>query len=249
MNVLTTYCKPGSAENVWTIYWRNGAQIQGILNVKVTANVGDREIVAELSALQWLLEHRSVFGESQAGKGLCLTVTSGAIKKLAKAAEKELDLRDSKLGKPHLFRYAKFLGTRFVGCEIKVSKDGDWVMPRADNDIETIEIDEPLEEILTIKGVGRVIMSDHAMKKFIERQGNSSREDIWRLLRKIANYGLRLGELGEERLRNMEQKYEKPGKVWVHDDTKWAFVVVPDQPLPKVVTVYSVRRSAVTAQK
>ena len=88
MNLLTTFCRAGASEKTWDVYWRNGVQIQGLITITITASVADPEIVAELSALQWILEHRSVFGVSQAGKGLCLTVSAGAIKKLAKAAER-----------------------------------------------------------------------------------------------------------------------------------------------------------------
>ena len=102
-NHLTTIVSKSESPNEWIVHWRQGVQIQGIVKLAVKENVDDPEFVAGLYALQWLLEHRSLFGVSQAGKGLALTVSCGAIKKLARAAEKYIDLRESQLGKPHLF--------------------------------------------------------------------------------------------------------------------------------------------------
>ena len=242
MNLLTTVCRAGEG-NTWDVYWRNGVQNQGLISVSVTACVDDPEIVAELSVLQWILEHRSVFGVTQAGKGMCLTVSSGTIKKLAKAAEKAGGLKESSLGKRHLFPYARFLGTRFVGAEIQVSKDDSWIRPRAQNDIETLVISEPLPETLDIKGVGLVELSAHAMEQFAKRQAGADREDTWRFLRKAASSGLRLANLDKERLESQAKRHGEVGQTWVHDETRWAFVIVPGQPLPVVVTAFAIRKS------
>lgn len=243
MNLLTTFCKPGAGENRWDIFWRNGAQIQGVVQVTLTVSIDDPEIVAELSALQWLLEHRSVFGVSQAGKGLCLTVSTGAIKKLAKAAEKIGSLGKSNLGKPHLFPYARFLGTRFVGLGIDVSKDDSWIKPRSQNDIVEISITGPLPEILDIAGIGKVALSAHAMKRFNERLGCADRDDTWRLLRRLANGGLRMAPMDDERTRRQTEKYGSGSMLWIHDDTKWAFVIVTQEPYPVMVTAYAIKAS------
>lgn len=242
MNLLTTVCRAGEGNN-WDVYWRNGVQNQGLISVSVTASVDDPEIVAELSALQWILEHRSVFGVTQAGKGMCLTVSSGAIKKLAKAAEKSGGLKESTLGKRHLFPYARFLGTRFVGAEIQVSKDDSWIRPRAQNHIETLTIAEPLPEILDMKGVGLVELSAHAMEQFAKRQAGGDREDTWRFLRKAASSGLRLANLDQERLQNQANRHGAVGQTWVHDETRWAFVIVPGERLPVMVTAFAIRKS------
>lgn len=244
MNILTTYCKP-IADNLYQVNWRNGAKKQGVLNIRVEAQVDDREIVAELSALQWLLGHRSVFGPTQAGKGLCLTVSAGAIKKLAKAVEKVRDLRHTELGKPHLFPYAKFLGHRFAGLEIKVDKDDSWVMPRAQNDAEEISIDGPLPEVLHIPAIGLVEISPHAMQRFSQRLANGSQEEQWRLLRQIIGGKLRHARLGEDYDRTQAAKHGESGQIWVNDELKWGFVIRSGPILPILATAYAVRKTAV----
>lgn len=241
MNYLTTLCK-ASEPNTWDIYWRNGVQIQGVVKVTVTTTVDDPEIIAELSVIQWLLEHRSLHGVSQAGKGLSLTVSAGAIKKLAKAAEKNLDLRESSLGKAHLFPYAGFLGTRFYGAIITVAKDDSWIKPRAEQDVAALSIAEPLPEVIEIKGIGQVELSAHVLQQFARRQGVSDREEMWRLLRQIASSGLKPVKVNEEFLL---KKYGYIGQVMAHEATKWAFVIVPGDPLPVVATAYATKASRI----
>jgi len=244
MNILTTY-STHVEENLYSVYWRNGAKKQGLLNIRVTANVDDREIVAELSALQWLLGHRSVFGETQVGKGLLLNVSAGAIKKLAKALEKVSDLRETELGKPHLFPYAKFIGHRFAGLEIKVDKDGSWVMPRAQNDIEELTIDGPLPEVIHIPAIGLVEISEHAIERYGQRLAISEQEEQWRLLRRVITGKLRLAKLGDEYHRAQAAKHGESGQIWVNDELKWGLVVIPRDPLPLLKTAYAVRKMAV----
>ncbi len=244
MNILTTYSKH-IADNLHQVYWRNGAKKQGVLNIRVDAQVDDREIVAELSALQWLLGHRSVFGETQVGKGLSLIVSSGAIKKLAKAAEKVRDLRDANLGKPHLFPYAKFLGHRFAGLEIQVDKDDSWVMPRAQNDVEEIIIDKPLLEVLLIPAIGQVEISDHAIARFAKRLANAEQQDTWRLLRRVIGGKLRRARLGEDYDQAQAAKHGEAGQIWVNDELKWGIVIRSGPILPVMTTAYAVRKMAV----
>lgn len=244
MNILTTHCSR-IEENLFVVNWRNGAKKQGVLNIRVVADVDDREIIAELSALQWLLGHRSVFGETQVGKGLRLIVSSGAIKKIAKALEKVADLRDSELGKPHLFQYAKFIGHRFAGLEIKVDKDASWVMPRAQNDVEELTIDGPLAEVIHIPAIGLVEISKHAIERFGKRMAIGEQEEQWRLLRRVISGRLRHAKLGDEYHQVQAAKHGESGQIWVNDELKWGLVVIPRDPLPLLVTAYAVRKMAV----
>ncbi len=243
-NELTTVVSKATEGNGWVVNWRQGVQIQGIINVTIKSGVDDPEIVAELYALQWLLEHRSLFGVSQAGKGLALTVSSGAIKKLAKAAEKTTDLRESQLGKPHLFPFAKFLGVRFYGTQITVEKRCDWILPRADNDVVDLEVDGPLPSVIEVKGVGPAALTSHAYDQFASRNATLNREEAWRMLRRLLG-SLRPARFSDERAESYRKKYGEKSCVMVHDETKWAFVIMDESPLPRIVTAYSIRRSVV----
>lgn len=245
MNILTTFCKPVS-DTEFQVFWRNGAKKQGLLNIKVEAPVDDREIIAELSALQWLLGHRSVLGETQVGKGLRLTITFGAVRKLAKASEKfNGSLEKSELSKPHLFPYARFIGHRFAGLEVVVDKDESWIMPRAQNDVEELVITEPLPEVLHIPSIGLVQITTHAILQFGMRLAAGSPEDTWRLLRSVTSGRLRMAKLGEAYDRRQAEKYGESGQIWVNDELKWALVVCSGNPIPVVTTAYAVKKSAV----
>lgn len=248
MNYLTTICKATNNPKAFDIYWRNGVQVQGVIKVTVKNEIDDPEIIAELSAIQWLLEHRSVYGVSQAGKGLCLTVGAGAIKKLVKAAEKSSDLRQSGLGKAHLFPYARFLGTRFVGADVTVEKDDSWIKPRALNDVSELDISEPLAEIIDIKGVGRVELTAHVLQQFEKRSAAGDRQEMWRLLRQIATDGLRKVELDSASREAYQKKYGEAGDIWAHGQTKWVIVIVPGQKMPIAVTAYATKASKIGLQ-
>ena len=240
---LTTICHATEQSDTWTIFWRNGLQKQGKVNVTVVASVDDREIIAELSAIQWLLEHRSLYGATQAGKGLNLTVSAGAIKKLARASAKSSDLRASDLTKDHLFPYARFLGTRFVGVQVSVSKDASWVLPRAENDVADLVVDQSLPEVLDIKGVGLVELSAHALQQFAKRLGASAREDTWRLLREVAGNGLVRVEADGNPDKSTVEKHGQAGEIWVSKETKWAFIIVRRDMKATVVTAYATKQS------
>lgn len=242
MNLLTTICRAGESDREYDVFWRNGVQNQGLIRITVASSVADPEIVAELSALQWLLERRSVFGVSQAGKGLCLTVSSGAIKKLALAVGRD-GVTVSKLGKPHLIPYARFFAARFVGAAIEVSKDASWILPRAMNNVEAVSIDAPLPELVEFASLGVVELSDHALEKFVARQAGGEREDMWRLLRRIATSKLRLATLDQERLLRQQRRHGEAGETWVHDETRWAFIVCPGEKFKRVVTAYAIKQS------
>lgn len=244
-NHLTTIVSKSESPNEWLVHWRQGVQIQGIVKLAVKENVDDPEIVAELYALQWLLEHRSLFGVSQAGKGLALTVSCGAIKKLAKAAEKNIDLRESQLGKPHLFPYAMFLGTRFCGVQISVDKKSGWILPRAQNDVAELVVGAPLPSVIDVKGIGPSAMTAHAYEQFTKRNATLDRGETWRQLRRLMESGLRPASLSDERAENYRRRYGEGYRVMVHDETKWGFVISADVPLPKITTAYSVKQSVV----
>jgi hypothetical protein len=243
MNLLTTICRATEQQDTWTIFWRNGVQKQGQIQVTVTTAVDDREIIAELSAIQWLLEHRSIFGVSQAGKGVCLTVSAGAIKKLARAAAKSSDLRESDLTKQHLFPYARYLGTRFVGMQVVVSKEDDWIKPRSESDVSELTVDAPLPEILDIRGIGLVELTAHALQQFAKRQGASDREEAWRLLRRVAESGLERVDHGDASRKDDAERNRDAGEVWVNKETKWAFVIVRTGSRIAAVTAYATKQS------
>lgn len=246
MNILTTICKRHeTTPNLFHVFWRNGSKKQGVLLISVEAQVNDREIAAELSALQWLLGHRSVFGVTQTGKGLQLTVSSGAIKKMVMAINRTGALKPSDISKQHLFPYARFLGHRFVGMDIEVSKDDSWIMPRSQNDIEELTITEALPEVINIPAIGQVEITNHAIEQYSARLASADASDLWRLLSQMVNGKLRRPNLGSEYEKFKALKYGEAGELWVNDDLHWGMILVPGPIMPRMVTVYAVKKTSV----
>jgi len=183
MNLLTTSCQAvAHAAGQFNVYWRNGLQGAGLMSVSVHRSLPDPEVIAELSALQWLLCQRAVFGATQNGKGLSLKVSAGAIRKAVRA----ITAGDAEqFGKPHLKPYAHFLATRFAGAELEVDKDRSWIPERLPSDHATLSIRQPLPNTVEISGVGVVAVSKHAFERFGKWLCMQAGHDTWRLLRRM----------------------------------------------------------------
>src|ERR1035438_2769998 len=115
MNILRTFAVATTEPDQFLVYWTNSPVCpRGILRVRVSADIEDRLIVAELAAVKHLLDQKSVLGQELVGNaGIQLCVSSGAIRKLF--------LRKS--NKTHLIPFAQFLTTRYAGCQLIVNKD------------------------------------------------------------------------------------------------------------------------------
>jgi len=238
MNLLTTSCQAvAHAAGQFNVYWRNGRHGAGLMSVSVHRSFPDPEVIAELSALQWLLCQRAVFGATQNGKGLHLKVGAGAIRKAVRA----VTAGDAEqFGKPHLKPYAHFLATRFAGAVLEVDKDRSWVPDRLPSDHATLSIRQPLPNTVEIPGLGVVAVSTHAFERFGERLCRQAGHDTWRLLRRVVNGPLQRIRRAPEAEAHLIAKHGREGELWVNPELGWGFVLVPQTPLPVMVTAYAV---------
>ena len=161
MNILKTYTCPTPQPDTFLVYWTNTAMTpKGILRIRVTATIEDRSIVAELVALQHLLEEKCVIGTNLSGNaGIKLIVSSGAIRKL--------NLRKS--DKVHLVPYANFLTTRFAGCRLSVEKDARWFDGFSQEIIEDHLVSGARRETIQVTGLGDVSVTQHVLDRFADR--------------------------------------------------------------------------------
>lgn len=164
MNKLTVITRPGEG-NQFQVYWMTGLVKKGIVNVSVPDSWRDRDIVAELAALQFLLEEKCVVGHDRCGNKLFINVSFGAIKKLVR--------RDS--DKVHLTRHSIFLTTRFAGATLVVKKADDW-LEGCESVQDTVDASQPVPERIFLHGVGEVEVTGHAIDAFFERRGLRTRE-------------------------------------------------------------------------
>lgn len=182
MNVLKVHTYPTEQPDVFMVRWTNSmVNPGGTIRVTVPHQIDDRHIVAELSAIQYLLEDREVLGENLAGKPTTqIIVSQGAIKKLM----------HGRSGKEHLATYANFLRTRFAGSRIEVDKDDRIFVGQAQNQVEDLVIGTPRPETITVNGIGEVQVTRHVLEKLAIRLPGSENKEIsslWRKLKVIAS--------------------------------------------------------------
>jgi hypothetical protein len=161
MNILKTYTVATSEPDQFLLYWTNSPIcLRGIIKIRVSANIEDRAIAAELAGLKHLLDQKCVLGQDIVGNaGIHLSVSSGAIRKLL--------LRKS--NKTHLIPYAQFLTTRYAGCQLSVSKDKRWFEGFVPNAAENLLVSRPQFETIHVRGIGEVIVTQHILDRFAER--------------------------------------------------------------------------------
>ena len=184
MRSLKTHTLPTLHPDTFLIYWTNDRNLSGgSLKVRVKRDTEDRQIVAELAAMQYLLEGKCAIGEDIFGDaGIKLTVSQGAIKRL----------RHMKSDKVHLAPYANFLITRFAACKVEVDKDTRWFEGFKTEPAEELLVDGPSRETLKVTGLGDVTVTKHVLERFTERALAESTKDkvaqvAWKILAEAAS--------------------------------------------------------------
>lgn len=232
---LTIHTQAADTPNRFNSYWAVGRK-QGVIEVIIPgAETADAGIIAELSALHYLLSHKSVLGEGRAGNSVEINVTYGAIRKLAQNTS----------NKKHLFLHARFLLTRYAEASINVAKDNSWiVMERVANRRDEITVREPIPEVVEVSGVGKVGLSHHIIERMMERANYASISAAWRHLCKMLGGG-RLIEAPIP-ANVAAQKAAKHGSVGRHlrvPNEPWRFVLSQarfnfGESMPMLVTAY-----------
>lgn len=229
MNTLRLYTEmsPGGAS--YDTYWATGEKVKGVVRTHI-AHIDDARMAAEMAAANHLLVNRNVSGHHKTGRGLVITFSGGVVRKL---------LRE-KSDKHYLARYANFLRTRFLGCEILVeNRKGEWATQDCLADLEELHVTEAAVCHIDIPAVGPCEVTAHAVEQFQERFGLAP-ENIWRKLNKIAPT-LRPQSPLPRNVRH-DMKHRQPGRRYVTASGELAVVITP--PLrpgrrPSIVTVLS----------
>jgi hypothetical protein len=165
MNTLKTYVSPTSQPDSYLVYWTNNQlSPKGVIRVRLSAQIEDRAIAAELAAIQHLIEDKAVLGNTLIGcPSTKFIVCHGATRKLQRQQS----------DKVHLAPYAHFLTTRFAGCQISVDSDTRWLEsynPEAEaGAIEDLLVSGPRRETINITGIGQVTVTQHVLERFAER--------------------------------------------------------------------------------
>lgn len=232
---LTLHTKATALPNLFETYWTTGRK-QGVIDVSISAKeTQDTAVIAELSAMHFLLSHKEVCGNDRAGNGMDINVTFGAIRKVAQNTS----------NKKHLFVHGRFLLARYADAKIAVSKDNDWIRPeRAANRRERLVVDEPIPEVIQITDIGNVELSFHIIERMMERANYTSFSAAWRHLCQMLG-GSHVAEVALPDAIS-QQKASKYGAVGRHlrvASEAWRFVLTKDcrragHGLPVLVTAY-----------
>lgn len=230
MNLLSLCVCNTPDPRVVEVCWRTGLVIKGRVFVTMAYDLSeDLNIIAELSAIRYLLEDRNVCGHNKAGRGLVIRVTCDEI---AQLVQEESD-------KSHLSRYANFLRTRFVGATIEVAGEVmDWANEDCYRDTAELDVDGPILETIHLGGFGEVELTGHAMQRYIERFSISP-DRAWH---KIKDWGPRVTRLGSlPRSWRHSIKYPLEAALGLSHNEEMVMVVMPPQSghkLPQLVTIY-----------
>lgn len=185
MNFLKTYTVATSHPDIFLVHWTNStSRFKGTLSVRVAAQIEDRHIAAELSAMRHLLEDKEILGNNLVGNsGSHLICSLGAIRKL----------RNGESDKSHLAPYSNFLKTRFAGCPLSVEKRTDWfhnIEPEATDDLL---VTGPRRETIVVNGLGEVAVTEHVLERFADRYlqeqaSNQTAHQAWKKLCDTASH-------------------------------------------------------------
>ncbi|MHB1301215.1 MAG: hypothetical protein ACYCY8_10170, partial [Burkholderiales bacterium] len=181
MQKLKVFSRPTDRPDTFQVFWTNNPQRPGgVIDITVLDQVDDKIVIAELRAIQYLLEERQVLGDHVIGNANTrLTVSQGAIRKL----------KQGRSDKAHLARYAEFLCTRFAGCRIEVDKD-DRVFRSQPSEQVALIISAPVLETIKVHGFEEVAVTRHVLERLAARLPEDRARDsanVWKLLQRIAS--------------------------------------------------------------
>ncbi|MFV8382847.1 hypothetical protein ACNO5E_01970 [Vibrio parahaemolyticus] len=218
------------------VFWRVGTKRNGILDVAIDFDNEDADLIAELSAIQYLLFEEKVMGrEPGSGTGYKLVVSKGAIKKLARG----------KSSKKHALKFAAFLQNRMAGVQIDVSQSREYM---ADLDETTpVELNAERKEYanthdaIETPAMGTVFVTAHAVEQYKSRLSTGDPKKPWvSLVNRLKHPELKLRTLPDNVLRHKAKKYGTPDNVeaWGHPTSKFTYLFVNNHGKRTLVTVF-----------
>lgn len=218
-NTLTVLAQATEDENVFVVTWSSGIHRQGKITVDIPIEVNDKLVISELAVMQYIIDELDALGNEPALKGVQMIFSSPAIKKI----------HSNKSDKYHLYPYSYFLTTRFLMCDVKITDDASWILPRADNNLLELKITEPFGQMIHIPGYGKVAITKHIIDQYSRRMNNIEADQAWKILTKTLAHGnLRELNSNEQRKGHDQANHEQEGLRLFDSITRWCFVIAPN---------------------
>ena len=237
MMTLITYPVSLDARTV-NVYWRTGKQHGGKLTMALREPSDCAALIAELCAIRHLIIVKQVFNVlPTSGKGICLEVSAGAIKKLANRSSAKKEAQP----------YANFLNPRFEDIEFKVVRNKLDDFPFVDDPAyhEAVDIDPEYftspYEVIDTPAMGQVVVTSHAVEQYVKRCPSDTITKPWKsLVQRLMHNELKRIPLPEKVLKHKERKYGQNNDIeaWGHDHSLFTYLVSNQGGQRKVVTVF-----------
>lgn len=230
-DVLRTLSVKTGDPVIFDVHWLKN-DYHGCVQIKINAvEKRDRRIMAELVAIHHLIVNREICGNNRYGNNLVLVVSAGAIRKICLG----------KSSKTHLEAWSGVLKVRLRDADIMVINTRDWLR-KAVSEKEILHIDSPPTETFHMHGLGEVTLTEHLLKRFHERNHNSSYKNAMaKLIEMIAEKHVFEVTLPQKIMLNKTLKHRNAQHIryFYNTRTQWQFVVDirPDK-TPAVLTAY-----------
>lgn len=234
MNTLRVYAAPRNQSiRVYVVNHVNEPTPIAI-DIELDPSVRENMISAELLALRYALSVLLLGGNERVhGKGLSLTVSYGAIRKLYR--------QDSALAQ--LSYLCQFLRTRYLGAEIHVeNRRPDWANDALVSAAYSISA-EPQKEVIESR-FGQLAPTAHAIERMVEREICSSIENGFQvMINLLTSSGTRQLSTTSKSSRHCHKKYGKNIALFYHDTSRTMFVTSRHNAnaTPVILTAYKVR--------
>ncbi|HDM8233751.1 hypothetical protein ACE41O_14700 [Alteromonas macleodii] len=232
MMVLTLLTKQIDGE--FTVYWKTGLRRGGELKVDLGEQYDklleqQKPIAAELYAIHHLLSVKEVMGSNRSGNGLQIRVSKGAIKKLQKQRSTQHSL----------YSLTRFLLTRYQEAQISVDKREDWLSYSFEEySVDNVTVRD-IDEVINVPSIGPVVVTRHALERFVERLSDGVPKHPWKALcTKLTSPALIKTQLPERVAIHKLNKYAQQAEFWQLDGCKLHFVIVPNDSIKSLVTVF-----------
>lgn len=171
---VTIFTRPLEEPGVFKVLWACGLKTQGTVIVTLQDEVKGKDVAAELSALQYILETLEVCGKGRAGNAMTITTSFGSIRKLAKGTSDHEELAP----------YALFLRTRFADAQIQTSKDDSFILSnKSTSNTRRITVESPMLSSITFPDGLEAGITHHALTQYMIRYQVPVAANAWRALR------------------------------------------------------------------
>ena len=212
------------------VHWRIDAGTkQRIVHVAVPADTVDREIIAELCALNYLIRERHLLGSDKVPKNEVVGVSRGAIKRLWN--------QDTE--KTNLIPWGRFLFPAIGDAKIDTINSVAWTKTHEVTEEVRIECVMPSRYTFPVAALNiDVALTRHAVERYMERRGTVSITNTMQSIRKIlGGKSVRPLVMDEQRRFKKAMRHGKEAKYLIHPESSILFVMVLEDGEWTLVTV------------